>query len=80
MLGQVGQFEGVMQHCLTAEGVHVIDLPVDYSASDKLQVKFLTQPPFTALAVCHIVGTWNKNPLSMSLLLCEGEESAQDCQ
>ena len=35
---QVGQFEGIVQHCLTTPGVHVIDLPINYAVSAQLQV------------------------------------------
>ena len=35
---QVGQFEGIIQHCLSTGGVHVIDLPINYAVSAQLQV------------------------------------------
>ena len=35
---QVNQFEGILQHCLTTPGVHVIELPIDYAVSAQLQV------------------------------------------
>ena len=39
---QVGQFEGIIQHCLShAPGVHVIDLPINYAVSAQLQVSAL---------------------------------------
>ncbi len=38
---QVGQFEGIIQHCLSTPGVHVIDLPIDYAVSAHLQVSKL---------------------------------------
>ena len=36
---QVGQFEGIIQHCLSTPGVHVIDLPINYAVSAQLQVR-----------------------------------------
>ena len=35
---QEGQFEGIMAHCLSTHGVHLIELPIDYSVTDELQV------------------------------------------
>lgn len=40
---QVGQFEGIVQHCLATPGVHVIDLPINYAVSAQLQVCALPQ-------------------------------------
>lgn len=31
-----------MAHCLSTQGVHLIELPIDYSVTDELQVP----PPF----------------------------------
>ena len=45
---QVGQFEGIIQHCLSTPGVHVIDLPIDYAVSAQLQVSVQRTP-------CHAV-------------------------
>ena len=39
---QVGQFEGIIQHCLSTPGVHVIDLPINYAVSAQLQVSMLS--------------------------------------
>ena len=35
---QEGQFEGIVAHCLSTPGVHLIELPIDYSITDQLQV------------------------------------------
>lgn len=43
---QVGQFEGIIQHCLSTPGVHVIDLPINYAVSAQLQVSVLWRPCF----------------------------------
>ena len=40
---QVGQFEGIVQHCLATPGVHVIDLPINYAVSAQLQVCVMPQ-------------------------------------
>lgn len=37
-----GQFLGLMQHCLGRSGVHVIEVPIEYTSSSHLQVRFLT--------------------------------------
>ncbi|BDA51294.1 probable lactaldehyde dehydrogenase at C-terminar half [Coccomyxa sp. Obi] len=36
-----GQFEGIMAHCLSTPGVHLVELPIDYSVTDELQVPAL---------------------------------------
>ncbi len=39
---QEGQFKEVLAHCLAEPGVHVIELPIDYSTSAQLQVRAIS--------------------------------------
>ena len=37
---QEGELKEVLSECLAGEGVHVIELPIDYAMSAQLQVSF----------------------------------------
>ena len=50
---QVGQFEGIIQHCLSTPGVHVIDLPINYAVSAQLQVSVQRNPRHAVLFCPH---------------------------
>lgn len=38
-----GQFLSLMQRCLGSKGVHVIEVPIDYTSSSHLQVRCLSR-------------------------------------
>lgn len=36
---KAGELSGVLAHCLSSPAVHVVEVPIDYAVSDKLQVR-----------------------------------------
>ena len=55
---QEGEFQEVLAHCLAEPGVHVIELPIDYSTSAQLQVRTIS----ARLQIDHTLAALYRTP------------------
>ena len=53
-IGSQTEFSAVMQQCLSSRGVHVVEVPIDYSSSSHLQVQLRQAASCGHLMILHL--------------------------